>query len=328
MPDIMDFQEALKETEGKDRTLLLGNGFSGGLGHFHYQSLLEQAEIPADSGARKLFDRLGTADFEYIIRALEGASMVDEAYGRKDIADQILADAQMVRDALVKAVHATHPKNREELQQHYNKALQFLTSFRSLFTLNYDLLLYWIVIEHRGRFADGFGLGEIKDGGAFRGPFTDDAHCDMFNLHGGLHLFQDSIGDTWKAVNVGNGVIDVVANAISTQGSLPLYVAEGTTEQKQARINSSVYLRHCYDKLRDNAAPVFIFGHSADDSDTHIYRAIFGSKVDQIYFGAFQADQNEINRLRGQISRHQEAAGSKASIAFFRSESVDLWTLP
>lgn len=133
--------------------------------------------------------------------------------------------------------------------------------------LNYDLLLYWVNLEKQ-TLGDGFGLGtQVRD---FRGPFSDLAHCALYNLHGGLHLFLDDAGELHKALDSGNGVIATITDAITTKRRLPVYVAEGTSKQKMGKINSVAYLRHCYDKLRGNEAPVFVYGHSADDNDEHI----------------------------------------------------------
>jgi hypothetical protein len=51
-----------------------------------------------------------------------------------------------------------------------------LSSFGKVFTLNYDLLLYWVILG-RQQFADGFGLGTESNG--FRGPFKTSARCNI-----------------------------------------------------------------------------------------------------------------------------------------------------
>lgn len=39
MPEVIDFEEAMKRTEEEDRALLIGNGFSAP--YFSYRNLLE-----------------------------------------------------------------------------------------------------------------------------------------------------------------------------------------------------------------------------------------------------------------------------------------------
>jgi len=327
VPDIIEFADALAMAGDDPKALLLGNGFSIGAGDFHYKTLLEKAGFSPSDPMHHLFANLGSPDFEAVVRALEAACLVESAYGNNPHVAELEQDAQRVREALVKAVHATHPKNREDVWGSYRKGLSFLSNFDLLFTLNYDLLLYWTVLERKGSFKDGFGKGEYIESGSFIGPFDESAWCNMFNLHGGLHLFQDTVGDTYKAINTAGGVISVIADAIVTHGKLPIYVAEGTTDQKMRRINAVPYLRHCYEKLKTNTSTVFVFGHSADDNDSHIYRAIFESDVKQVFFGSYNADNEELCRLEGQLARHQKAAGSKATIHFYRTENVNIWGL-
>lgn len=127
----------------------------------------------------------------------------------------------------------------------------------------------------------------------------EDAHCSIFNLHGGLHLFQDAAGDVMKAVDSGAGVIATITNMIAHYRRFPIYVAEGSSVQKMRRINSVGYLRHCYDQLRRNTAAMFVYGHSADDNDAHIYQAIFQAGTKHLYFGVYRPDHDKLRTLDG-----------------------------
>jgi hypothetical protein len=206
MPDVISFQDAIRATEGDDKALLIGNGFSAQ--YFNYANLLAEAQLEEGSSIKALFDQLGTVDFEAVIRALEDATIVERAYGNAAHATELEADAQKVREALVTAVNATHPAHRDDLIFQYESAAVFLKHFGKgqVFTLNYDLLLYWVNLE-KGLLTDGFGLGDYLDEGRFKGPFLEGAYCNIFNLHGGLHLFQNEIGEVFKALNHGDGVI-------------------------------------------------------------------------------------------------------------------------
>lgn len=325
MPEIISFQEAIKATEGEDRALLIGNGFSSQ--YFSYSNLLKAAELEEGSPVKALFNRLKTVDFEAVIHALERATLVERAYGNHEHADQLERDAQTVREALVKAVKAAHPTHRDELVFQYESAAHFLKHFAKVFTLNYDLLLYWVNLE-KGSLYDGFGLGDDIDDGRFRGPFSEDAYCHIFNLHGGLHLFQNEVGKVVKALNTGDGVIGNIAHEITKNQRLPLYVAEGTSNSKLKKINSVEYLRHCYRTLKETTEVIFVFGHSAAPSDAHIYRAIFGSKAKHVYFGVFQPDEDKVRTIDAELSRHKKLGGDKVSYTFFASETAQVWDGP
>ena len=325
MPKVISFQEAIKATEGEDKALLIGNGFSAQ--YFNYANLLAEVQLEEGSPIKALFDQLGTVDFEAVIRALEDATIVESAYGNAAHADQLKADAQRVREALVTAVNATHPAHREDLEFQYEGAAAFLKHFGKVFSLNYDLLLYWVNLEKQ-LLKDGFGLGKDVAEGRFKGPFLERAYCHIFNLHGGLHLFQNEIGEVYKALNHGDGVIANITHEIANCRRLPLYVAEATSDSKLRKINSVEYLRHCYRTLQETTAAVFIFGHSADPNDAHIYRAIFGSKAKQVYFGAFQPNAEKVTALDAELAKYKKLGGDDVPYSFFDSETAHVWYGP
>lgn len=323
MSNIMKFQEAIERTRGKDRSLLIGNGFSAQ--YFSYRSLLEKSDIVENSPVEKLFRKLNTVDFEAVVRALEDAVIVERAYGYDEHASRLERDAQAVREALVKAVRETHPKYSNELTFQYEPATRFLKNFSKVFSLNYDLLLYWVGLQN-GHLKDGFGRGRSKNGGRFHGPFQEIAHCNTFNVHGGLHLFLDEAGDTIKALNKGKGVLETIADEIILKKKFPLYVAEGTSESKMRKIKSVEYLRHCYQKLEtNNDEIIFIYGHSAAENDEHIYKAIFKSGVIQLYFGIYDRDEDSIAEIRGNLSKYREKYGETVIIEFFDSRTACIW---
>lgn len=320
MTSLIDFGEALRRTGGADRTLLVGNGFSSR--YFSYANLLSASNLRAGVPVRELFDALGTVDFELVVRTLENARDVERVYGEHGRANQFHDDALIVREALVRAVNNTHPLHRQVLGPGYTSSATFLSEFSTVFTLNYDLLLYWVNLE-KGLLRDGFGLGGIRS--PFIGPFREDAFCSLYNLHGGLHLFDDGAGGVVKALDGGRGVVATITDTIGRLGRFPVYVAEGTSAGKMARINSNHYLRHCYNALRRNLAVVFVYGHSADDNDAHVYRAIFGSEAEHVYFGIYRPDETKVRIFDGQLAKYQRSAGSRAGYTFFDSASAGVW---
>ncbi|WP_415182511.1 DUF4917 family protein [Phaeovulum sp.] len=325
MPDVISFQDAIDATDGEDRALLIGNGFS--VEYFNYSNLLAEAKLEDGGPIKALFTALDTRDFEAVVRSIEDAAIVERAYGNKEHADQLVRDAQTVREALVTAVNETHPEHREDLELRYESALAFLSHFGNVFSLNYDLLLYWVKID-MPKMYDGFARGDRIDDGRFLGPFDEDAYCHVFNLHGGLHLFQSEIGDVYKALNDGDGVIGNITHEIAKKGRLPLYVAEGTSTSKLRKINSVEYLRHCYRKLQETTATVFVFGHSADSNDSHIYHAIFGSKAKHVYFGVFQPNAKKITALDAELAKYKKLGGDDVPYSFFDSETAHVWDGP
>ncbi len=321
LPAVVPFDDAIAETKGQDRALLLGNGFS--VEYFSYANLLSRTGLEVGDPLLSLFEALDTVDFERVVRALDDSALVETAYGDEERASTFREDAQRVRDALVKAINDTHPAHRSELAFRLKSGAAFLGHFANVFTLNYDLLLYWVNLEVMDM-SDGFGLGEKTSSGRFLSPFKPGAHCHIFNLHGGLHLFDDGSGMMMKALNDGEGVIATISETIR-KGRLPVYVAEGKSVRKLGKINGNDYLRFGLEKLKENPMPLFIFGHSADENDEHIYNSIFRSPCRQLYFGIYQPDEGKIRTLDGILEKYRRTIGSELAFTFFDAETAKVW---
>ena len=319
MAKIIPFSEAMKRAE-KNCSLMIANGFS--IKYFKYANLLEKAGLDDGSALRRLFDALSTVDFEIVIRALEDAALVERTYNKEKHAAFLSSEADKLRRALVHAVRVTHPEHREDIADEIPACIKFLSQFGTIFTLNYDLLLYWVILENTKQFQDGFGLAEDRNG--FRWPFKTGAHCNVFNLHGGLHLFKTEDDMVEKRIDQGGGVIDAIASTVVEAKRLPLYVAEGSSVQKLAHIYAVPYLRHCYETLQQSKNAFFVYGHSANANDAHIYDALFNSKIGHLYFCVHQPTAN-VAEIDGELSRYQKRNGSDIGYTLVDAETANVW---
>lgn len=196
----------------------------------------------------------------------------------------------------------------------------FLKNFRSIYTLNYELLLYWVILKGaRDIHSDGFGLGEEADG--FR-TFKADAKCSTYYLHGALHLFNNDVLATQKRVVTRSTIIDDIANTIRQTELLPLFVAECTAEKKFRKINSVPYLRRSYESLQAIDGSIFIFGHSAGKSDAHIYEAIFRSRVKKIYFCVHQPE-NDLAKIKALLAPF--IVNSRVEVSYVDAATARVW---
>ncbi|MEQ8396175.1 DUF4917 family protein [Thalassobaculum sp.] len=321
---VIDFEEALELTDGGDRCILLGNGFSIAQSgnNFTYRNLLDRSGLENGTPIRNVFDEFETTDFEEVMFALEQAADVETAYGNDDQADLFLEDAGRVREALIRAIHTVHPEIQFDIPQNQLAACaDFLNNFEEIYTLNYDLLLYWTILNSQElRFSDGFGLGQEVNG--FR-TFSPEAHCSIYYLHGALHIFVDAQKETQKRVVTGDTIISDIARTIRRQRRLPLFVSEGTTGQKLSKINSVPYLHHAHNKLRELQGSMFVFGHSAHQNDTHVYRAIFSSGISNLVVCVHNPHENleEIEDRIAHFARRRE----HIDIRYVDAASVAVW---
>jgi hypothetical protein len=145
---------------------MLGNGFSIHWNYrsFHYSSLFDDANFDDLSVPKhELFDKIGTRDFERVIEQLESAADLSELYDTLDdeLPETFRADAQVIRNGLGEAIARRHPLRAQAVSdEEVTMARAFLRNFEQLFTINYDLLLYWVVNR------DVPGSGEVpkRDG--------------------------------------------------------------------------------------------------------------------------------------------------------------------
>ena len=303
---------------------MIGNGFSiaQGGGQFSYANLLDQAELEPESSLKRVFDALNTVDFELVMEALEDAAKIEDAYGETDRATLFKTDAEAVREALIHAVRKVHPGISLEIpQDQRDRCGAFLRNFSNIFTINYDLLLYWVILNAGGNaFTDGFGLGSEVDG--FR-TFSENGMCNTFYLHGALHLFLGDERSTLKRVVTSGAIIDEIASTIRKRNQLPLFVAEGTSVQKMARINSVPYLRNGYDHLKELVGDLFIYGHSVAENDYHLYNAIFGSKIKKLFVCVYRPKDN-LQNVREKLAQFC-VRNEDIEVSYVDSGTVQIW---
>lgn len=307
MTDLQLVPYSLVPEEAK-RNLLLGNGFSQGLhGLFQYGSLQQRAEEAGLIGpeVRRLFERLGTSDFERVLSRLVEAKVINDAHG---IASEPLeASRQATREALIQVVSLTHPERRRldrERLGHYRRELR---RFERIFTTNYDLLLYWIA-GHRD--AGGEGLEGFKD--FF---WNDESSFDLANtglslgpthlyyLHGALFL-QRKDGRVCKVKRdraSGNDLLTTLRKTL--ESAAPVFVSEGDAAAKRRSIAQNEYLEWAYRQLETLDEGITVFGHSLSEPDSHILEALCRGCSGPIAVGLYGEPSKQKQEAAGLIAR-------------------------
>ena len=148
-------------------SVVLGNGASiAASPKFSYKSLLTQARSARrlSPGVESLFSRLATSDFELALEMLWHAQMVNECLAIPAVATAV--EYQNLRAALIATVrehHATYEEVRPALVPVHD----FLRGFSTVISLNYDLLVYWSILEENEKrgtcFKDAFVHGVSSD---------------------------------------------------------------------------------------------------------------------------------------------------------------------
>ena len=274
---IHQWHELQKEFQAAD--LLLGNGFSIKLAsQFNYVSLFDKFLAGCDAAAKALFQGLNTSNFEDIQRILLNAKRVAELLG-SPLAG-IDGYVKMLREGLIKTIHESHPRAAEIDKAKLEALSKQFDFFGDVFTTNYDLFLYHIVMICKDR--------NEKDPAAR--PYNDyfwnrlngflqfmtyqeySKYKHAYYLHGALFIFPEEEpgqrerklrrGDDWE-------LLDTIDSMIRS-GRLPLFVTEGSSAQKVRAIGNSLYLRFVQEKLAKARDVMVIYGCAFGETDRHI----------------------------------------------------------
>jgi hypothetical protein len=338
---ILSFPDALKQAqnEGGPLHLLLGNGFSIACrpNIFLYGKLYEQADFSGLSKyVKQVFEGLGTQDFERVIKALRDAHAILNIYGglSKQQLEQLRKDADAIRELLVQTIAQSHPAWPGEIsEQEYSACRSFLSHFKTVYTFNYDLLLYWVQMHTAEGVLpssdDGFRKNEDDFDAAYVVWEPSQSHGqNTWFLHGALHVFDTGTEVqkyTWS--NTGVRLIDQIRSALS-RDYFPVFVSEGTSSEKLERIRHSDYLAKGYRSFMEIKGNLFIFGHSLAENDEHYLKRIERGKLAHLYIGLHGDPASDANKMiiaraeRMLVARNRPP---KLSITYFDSATAKVW---
>lgn len=321
---------------------LLGNGFSIACDPiFRYERLYDNAVAAGLSErAQRVFARLGTNNFEGVMRLLEDAHWVAEEYGAsRPGLDEMLQDVEIVKRTLVEAVASSHLENTGAVEdEKKDAALAFLAPYHNIFTTNYDLLIYWVNMHRQPRplWQDGFR----SDADLPAAPYVVFSERlgsarGLYFLHGALHLYLhrgELRKQTW--IRTGRPLTQLIRESLA-RSEYPLFVAEGIPERKLEQIQRSGYLWYCLDKLARIQGPLVVVGHSLGESDSHIAEVIADNRdLEDLYVGLFGSPASESNiAVRRSVAaierrRRERARSSKdkqLNVHFYDSASAPVW---
>ncbi|MDX8031740.1 DUF4917 family protein [Lentzea sp. BCCO 10_0856] len=269
--------------DGPWGTLLVGNGASINVSpSFGYGSLYEAAASKFDAPALALFDRMGTRNFEAVLAGLSLTRTLTDAVGEPVSWVDPIYD--QVRDGLFDAVGEVHVPWAAVHATTLQSMATHLVRYKRVFTLNYDLLLYWAV-QHddvRGRLVDFMWSQEFTFDSTDTAVFGN--KTALYHLHGGLHLWRDALTGTsgkWTAADV--SLLDGIRGAYQATGSRqPLFVSEGEPEDKLRAIQRSDYLSFAYRDFLADEQPTVVFGAGLGSPDRHIVDALTAGPPRQI----------------------------------------------
>ncbi len=317
--DILDWKNYSAHFEQAD--LLLGNGFSINLSpDFRYDSLFAESLNDWQDEEKEIFNNFGTSNFEAIQQELQAAIRVNSLFNLPtgDIEEAV----KKLRTGLISAIERKHPRARDIDKEYLWKISKQLAQFSDIFTLNYDLYLYHLIMLVKDRYPsstepyirpynDYFWRHSGDDAGYLE--FVDyqnySHYKHVYYLHGALFIFSGFFNDLKLRRHGSNELIDCVAEQIK-EGKMPLFVSEGNWKDKLSVINHSPYLSFARAKLRNARAKLVIYGASlSSEQDKHIVETLNEQRRDiavAIYVDNKTEDElrSEVFGFRSKLSPH------------------------
>jgi hypothetical protein len=337
--------DSLKEKKRK-RHLLFGNGFSMAYDRdiFSYNALSRFIEDSRDPIVTALFQRLNTKNFELIMQQLENFCAIAETFSDdKKMVAKIKGASETLKLNLLEAVKELHPKHVFTVPDAKSiSCFQFLKEYLDndgfVFSTNYDLLLYWVLMRNESKNAiDGFGRDLETDLDSEHYVEPEDLeyselrwgkHKDeqtIFYLHGTLPLFDTGINVIKVEYDTEHFLLENIKARIDRK-EYPIFVTAGNGKEKLVNIMHNKYLSYCYEKLCAIEGSLITFGFNFGEYDDHIIDAInaaakmgrsASNKLWSVYVGVYSdGDLDHIENIRSHF---------KCKVNVYNARTANVW---
>lgn len=337
--------------DGFNDTLIVGNGGSIAFNSkLNYKSLYAYGckEKLISEPAQQVFQQFSKeqSDFERVLYRLWQADFINTKFEvGKDERQKVRKAYTDVRRALINTVRGVHPDNADYVFD--SKLLnigRYLSRFSCVLSLNYDLIIYWALLEARSTRS-----GDFKDGW-FRKPshqpsskvkqllfayddfvYPATGYTSVYYPHGNLALYQTKSGKESKLTSSGKSLLETITKFWADNDGQPLFVCEGSSEAKMMSISSSEYLSHVFQKvLPARKRSVTIYGWGLGKQDAHILGQLKKSGCAKAAVSIYLKDKTQA-KIQKEIDEITTTLGDKADIAdvvFFDASSPCCWINP
>lgn len=336
--------KSIEKNAGKRQFhLLLGNGFSMAYDPdiFSYNALHDFITNLKDPDLATILGVIETKNFEVIMRQLDTFSALIDAFGgQAELKEKVDAASEKLKESLLNAVRALHPEHVFTVPEEQSVACsrflnRFLETGGHIFSTNYDLLLYWVLLRNQiVDHVDGFGRelenpDEVEKGGDQQwseliwGKHKENQN--VFYVHGALPFFDTGVEIVKEEYDQTHYLLDSISERMES-GEYPVFVTAGDGRQKLEHIKHNQYLAWCYDRLCNIQGSLVTFGFNFGEYDEHVIDAInqaakrgrnIHPKLLSIYIGVYSDDDlRHIEQIRGKF---------KCKVRVFDAKTVDVW---
>ncbi|MEJ8674101.1 DUF4917 family protein [Chromobacterium amazonense] len=291
-------------------SIIVGNGLSISIANdFRYGTLFNHAvELGwIDEDAKSLFEYLKTENFEEALRALSESNDVLKIMTKSE--NIKLKDAHdKIRQSLINSIGGLH-KNYHSVEHSIKKLALKIKEFDYVFSLNYDLLMYWAVIESNKSSKNSvkdcfFPTGFPSDWKKYKTPYPGNTKSTLiFYPHGNMSIIKKGNTEIKAKAEVDH-LLSVISGHISNDEK-PIFISEGTSARKLQSIAGSQYLSkvyfECMGEIGDNVA---IHGWSMSENDKHLIdRVLMSNKLRKVALGVNGLDDRKTKEWERKLDK-------------------------
>ena len=212
---------------------------------------------------------------------------------------------------------------------------KFLNQFDYIINLNYDLLIYYIILVNKTEFIDSFrntstGRQNLSfDEDVINTPYGN--KTKLYYPHGNIVLCVDSNGEEQKIrCSEGNTLLQEILNTWEGANQLyPLFICEGTSNEKVKGIYKNYYLTYVYKKILPNLPNnIICYGWSLSENDEHILKQILSASISKkIYISIHKGakDDAELEAECATIKKRIIKINKKTEVHFFDTNDEGCW---
>lgn len=331
--------------KNRPKHLLLGNGFSMAYdsGIFSYNALNKFIDSVDNPLLKKLFSIVDNKNFEIVMQQLENFLEIAEMFGTdKELIRQIKEASDELKHSLISAVKELHPEHvftipEEKSSICFHWLNEYLENGGNIFTTNYDLLLYWVLMRNESQnHTDGFGRDKEDEDYV---PSSEANYSELrwgknkkeqnvHYLHGTLPFFDSGIDIIKEEYTTKHYLLENIKERMENK-EYPIFVTAGNGREKLMNIMHNKYLTSCYDNLCSIQGSLVTFGFNFGQYDEHIIEAINRAtkfredsqgnltKLYSIYIGVYsESDAEYIESIRKKF---------KCKVNHFDSKTAIVW---
>ena len=333
-----DVLASIKKNPSRKFHLLLGNGFSVAYDPliFSYNALHDFVINLKDKDLSVILNVIETRNFEVIMQYLDSfAALIDAFGGNPALKKRVEAASAGLKASLLNAVKTLHPEHVFKVPEEQSKVCAnflkgFLDTNGNIYSTNYDLLLYWVLMRNSVlNHIDGCGR-ELDPGDELQirsdltwGKYREKQN--VFYLHGALPFFDSGVAVVKEKYDVHNYLLQKIS-ARMKNGEYPIFVTAGDGQQKLKHITHNQYLTYCYDSFCEAEGSLVTYGFSFGQYDEHIIDAINraakqGKKVPDklwsIYISVYSnEDRKHVEKIVGKF---------RCKVHIYDAKTANIW---